>query len=83
MFKLMYFGAEWCPSCKRLKPFVEKMVNEYSHTYDMELVDADENPEILREHAVQSLPTVIIWKGQNEHRLINPSPVEVKRMLES
>ena len=51
---MIVIGAEWCAACKSLKQALSS--KEIGFTY----MDADENPEVIREFNIKSLPTTLI-----------------------
>lgn len=51
---MIVIGAEWCSACKSLKQVLEN--NNIGYTY----IDADKNPEVIKEFNIRSLPTTII-----------------------
>lgn len=60
MKRLLYFGAEWCASCKALKPIVEKEAPEMG--YEVEFIDAgtDDGAFMANDYNVRSLPTIVV-----------------------
>ena len=46
---LVDFWAEWCPPCHRLAPVLEELAEEYAGRVRIVKVDADVNPECVRE----------------------------------
>lgn len=77
--KALFFTADWCPTCKRLKPFIDKL----KETYDIEYVNIEENPGLAEAYDISSIPQVIVDTAEKTHRLINPKPSEVKDLLAS
>ena len=61
--------AKWCIPCKQLIPRLENMQKDYN---DVEFVtiDVDDNQEGCMELGIRSVPTVIVYKGEE---LINRS----------
>ena len=60
MSKLLYFGAEWCASCKALWPTVEKDAPEQG--FDVKFIDcdSDEGAVMCEEWRVRGLPTLVV-----------------------
>lgn len=61
----LYFGASWCGPCGQFKkilhqPDVAKLLVQYNNFY----VDIDTNPELKKQFAIKSIPTVIIINEQ-------------------
>ena len=57
---LLYFGAEWCSSCKAIKPIVEAEAPALG--YEIEYIDLDTEDGGMQadEMRVRSLPTLIL-----------------------
>ena len=84
MRNIYYFGADWCPSCKRLKPHFDKLIQDSNLTATY--VDVDDNPGMAEAYGVKSLPTIIVEDTSNrintvKQRLVNPTPPEIKYAL--
>lgn len=60
---LVDFFAPWCGPCKMMGPVIEKLAGEYSGKVKIGKLDVDENPEVAGQHGIQSIPTLIIFKG--------------------
>lgn len=62
---LVDFWAEWCGPCKQLTPLLEDVIAEERGAVKLVKINADQNPELIRQFRIQSLPTVIILKDGN------------------
>ena len=59
------FYADWCGPCKMLGSVLEKL------DYNVVKINTDNFPELAREFAVMSIPTVLIYKdGKNVGKFI-------------
>ena len=68
MYSIIYFGAEWCPYCKELKPEIESL-RGVSDKFMVATVDVGnrENAKKYKEtHGLKCLPSVIVYKGLDE-----------------
>lgn len=54
------FGAKWCPSCRKLKPFVHDTMEKYTGFAEFNYVDTDKNPDLVRQLNIMQIPQVII-----------------------
>ena len=72
MKKLLYFGADWCHSCKALWPVVQKEAPEKGLELKYVDVDSDEGAYMANDYSIRSLPTLI---------LLNPDGSEIKRAV--
>lgn len=60
---LVDFYASWCMPCKMLSPIIEEIAKEYEGKVVVCKVDIDENEELANEYNIMSVPTVIIFKN--------------------
>ena len=51
--EVIKFGADWCSACKAM----DLMFTDESKNW--KIVDVDENPELVLEHNVNKLPTLL------------------------
>ena len=60
---LVDFWAEWCGPCKMIAPFLEDLATDKAGELTVAKVNIDENPKSPSKYRVQSIPTMILFKG--------------------
>ena len=63
---LVDFWAEWCMPCRMLAPTIEELAQEYDGRVKVGKLDTDANREVSLKYGIQSIPTVILFKGGEE-----------------
>ena len=72
---LVDFWAEWCQPCKMIAPHLEKIAEEQDGKVKVVKVNADENPRMMSEFKIRSIPTLMLFKdGQPVETLIGYMP---------
>jgi thioredoxin-like negative regulator of GroEL len=62
--QVLYFTAPWCQPCKTFGPRLSAVAAEFG--IDVVKIDAEEQPDLVTEFRVMSLPTVIVMNlGQD------------------
>jgi thioredoxin 1 len=56
---ILYFTADWCHPCKKVKPVVEEL-NRESSEVKFQVIDADLEIELVKSFEVRSVPTFIV-----------------------
>ena len=69
MSHVLYFTADWCNPCKKVKPIVEEM-NKDSIT-KFEMIDVDLEMELTKKFEIRSVPTFILTKDGKEIKRTN------------
>lgn len=54
---LVDFGADWCPPCKMIAPFVDELARKYEGKLAVGSLDVDAHPDIMERYGVMGLPT--------------------------
>ncbi len=74
---LVDFWAPWCGPCRMLAPTVDAIATEYAGRVKVGKVNTDENPQVATQHGIQSIPTLMVFKGgQVVDRLVGALPKE-------
>lgn len=61
---LVDYWAKWCGPCKTLIPKLEQIEKEYPNIIFVK-IDVDENQEHAVSAGIRSVPTVMIYNGDN------------------
>ncbi len=57
------FWAEWCGPCRLIAPALEEISHALGDTAKVVKVNVDECPKVAGQLGIQSIPTLIIFKG--------------------
>ncbi len=60
---LVDFWAEWCGPCRAMAPTIDKIAKDYAGRVKVGKVDTDVNRETAMRYRIESIPTVILFKG--------------------
>lgn len=60
---LVDFFAEWCGPCKMMSPTIDKLATEYESKVTIGKLDVDANGQTAGKYMVQSIPTLLFFKG--------------------
>ena len=58
------FYATWCGPCKMLSPVLDDLSDEID--IDIIKIDVDKHNDLARQYGVMSIPTLILFKNNNE-----------------
>ena len=60
---LVDFWAPWCGPCRQIAPMIDELAGENVGSVKVGKVNIDENPQAAQDYGVQSIPTLMIFKG--------------------
>ena len=59
---LVDFWATWCGPCRMLAPILEELSGQHPELKIVK-VDVDENRELALQYGIESIPTLLVFKG--------------------
>ena len=79
------FWAPWCAPCRRTKPILDQLGQEFADQVNYQAINADEHPELMRGLKIFSIPNLMIVNHQKEIRHIvgAQSPGYYREMFET
>jgi len=72
------FWAPWCGPCQIMGPIIDQFAEDNKQKAKVGKLNVDENPQTASKFAVQSIPTIIIFKdGELAEQMLGVQPKEV------
>lgn len=62
-YVLVDFYAEWCGPCKKMKPSLDEISEEYPAHVTVLRIDVDKNPTLAKDMNIEGLPTIHLYKN--------------------
>jgi len=80
MKTILYFTADWCQPCKKIKPTVEDLNREYFPGI-FQMIDVDIEKKMTKDFKILSVPTFILFEDGKEINRVMGSQTK-KSLLE-
>jgi thioredoxin 2 len=78
---LVDLWAPWCGPCRVVSPMLEAVAREYAGRIKVVKVNVDENPMLAQQFGAQSIPTMIVIKGDRiVDRIVGAVPARDLKM---
>jgi len=66
MNTILYFTADWCNPCKKVKPIAEELIRDGAN---IKFIDVDVEIEMVKSFNIMSVPTFVVMRDNTEiHR---------------
>lgn len=64
------FYAEWCGPCQMAAPIIDKLADDYKDKIVIGKLNVDEARDVAGEFNVMNIPTVIIFKKDDDDKMV-------------
>lgn len=72
---LVDFWATWCGPCKMVAPVLEEIADENPGKITIAKLDIDQNPNVVRDYQVMSVPTLLLFsEGEPVKQIVGAKP---------
>lgn len=77
------FWAAWCPPCRAIAPFYERLSAEYAGKIGFAELDSDQHPITPSRFGVQGIPTFLVFQDGNViEQIIGANPSRLKQVID-
>ncbi len=60
---MVEFSAPWCGYCRRIAPAIEALAQSLDGRVKVGTIDIDEQPELTERYEVETIPSLIVFRG--------------------
>jgi thioredoxin len=61
---LIDFYADWCPPCKKMKPYLDEISNDMTAKVVVIRINADDNQTLCNDLQINALPVLQLYKNK-------------------
>jgi thioredoxin 1 len=65
MKHVLYFTADWCQPCKKVRPIVEELNREIADVA-FQIIDVDMENDLVKTFQITSVPTFILFEDEKQ-----------------
>ncbi|MCD6115161.1 thioredoxin [bacterium] len=70
--------SEWCPPCKIISPFLEKIAEEFSEKIKVGKMNVEQSPLTASQYGIEVIPTLLFFKnGKVIDKIVGAVPYKV------
>jgi thioredoxin 1 len=80
---LVDFWAPWCAPCRQIAPLIDQWAEKFAGKVKIGKVNIEDNPGISEKYDIQSIPTLMLFKGGEVSERFTGMNPSVKMNLES
>ena len=81
---LVDFWATWCGPCRQIAPMIEELAGVMANEVVVGKLNIDDSPAVTERHGIQSIPTLLLFKGGTCVGRIQPGAVpRMKAQIEA
>lgn len=78
---VVVYTAPWCGPCKNLKPVVLSLAAKHPQV-EVVFVDVDEHADLCTDLGIEVIPTVQLWRHDNEDPIQDLMPCTAKDLTD-
>jgi thioredoxin 1 len=77
MKHVLYFTADWCQPCKKVRPIVEELNREIADVA-FQIIDVDMENDLVKTFQITSVPTFILFEDEEQINRITGAQTKEK-----
>lgn len=73
MKTILYFGADWCGSCKEIEPNIADHIIDTGHEFLKYKVE--DVPKLTQKYEINVIPTLIVLEDEKVEKVVGKKPI--------